>query len=73
MSKTISITTDVDVYLDEISSEDLIEELSSRGYMISQSDDAISIISKLYEKAQLRLDYSNELRDLIYNTIGRIL
>jgi hypothetical protein len=70
MSKSISVETFVDIDLEDIDTEDLIEELEDRGHKLSGV--AESLIWSIYEKRALSEDYRQDLDELIYWSIGRI-
>lgn len=63
---------DVEVDLNEVDTEDLVKELESRDVSISFSDDITDLINSLYQKRQLGKDYSCDLDEIIYRSIGRI-
>jgi hypothetical protein len=68
----------VEVYLEpsevlrEIDTEDLIEELESRGSDMNSRNSINSLIQKIYELRSTGQNYDAVLDELIYNTIGRI-
>jgi phage-related minor tail protein len=68
----------VEVYLEpsevlrEIDTEDLIEELESRGSNMNSQNSINSLIQKIYELRRTGQNYDAVLDELIYNTIGRI-
>lgn len=64
------ITKEIDVYLDDFDTEDLIEELKKREVALANDD--LQLMQNIYEKRRLGQDYQKVLDDLIYNTIGRI-
>lgn len=75
----VTVNTDVDVYLDEFDTDDLIEELESRGHTVlkavstfGQSESEIKLFEQLYQKRRTNQDYTKELDQLIYNCIGRM-
>jgi hypothetical protein len=75
-----TVSVDVDVDFDDLDTDDLIDELKSRGYMVnteesvSQIDEeCISLIREIYEKRRTGEDYKNLLDSLIYNVLGKIL
>ena len=70
MSKSKVITTSVDVYLSDFDSCDLIDELECRGYHVLSSEH--SLLQKIYEKRKLGHDYSKELDELLWETVGRM-
>jgi hypothetical protein len=73
---TICVNVDVDVELDDIDTQDLIDELQSRGHQLrfKESDN-----NKLLEKIYQALVTNDQIqlialsRDLVFNTIGRIV
>jgi hypothetical protein len=74
MYKTIYTEVEVDVDLSEFETDDLIEELESRGAGTSEFGDGKEILHAIYEKRRLgRTDYQTELDQLIYMGLGRIL
>jgi hypothetical protein len=67
---------EVEVELDDFDTDDLIEELESRGKLIGTDwgspTENERLLSAIFEKRRSGQDYQHELDDLIYNTIGRI-
>lgn len=63
---------EVDVELDDFSDDDLIEELESRGFDV-RSQTPTELITKIYELRRLGRDYQQELTELIYASIGKIV
>jgi len=71
---TVSTYVDVDVELDEIDTDDLIEELVSRGRgMEVASRSGTELLTEIYQKRRLGKDYQRELDELIYIGIGKIV
>lgn len=74
--KTLSV--DVDVDLDEFDTEDLIDELESRGYTVTdeeevQSSETIDVIEELYQQFTTNQTVRPEtLRELFHQNLGRI-
>ena len=73
---TITVNIDVDVELDEIDTQDLIDELQSRGHQLGFKEiDNNELLEKIYQA----LVSNNQIqlialsRDLVFNTIGRIV
>lgn len=66
------ITTEVEVWidLDEIDTDDLIQELESRD--ISYRGGNLQTIRKIYEHKQLGKDIEPLLNELFYNALNRI-
>lgn len=68
-----TVNVDVDVELTEFNTDDLIEELESRGEIVGRRSDNGELVNSIYEKRRLSQDYQRELDELIYEVTGRIL
>ena len=74
MYKTVYTEVEVDVDLTDFETEDLIEELESRGSLpVEQNGDAKELVEAIYMKRRLGRDYQNELDQLIYQVTGKII
>lgn len=73
MYKTIYTEVEVDVDLSDFETDDLIEELESRGAGATDYGDGKSVLQSLYEKRRLGQDYQTELDQLIWLGLGRII
>jgi hypothetical protein len=73
MYKTIYTEVEVDVDLSDFDTDDLIEELESRGAGATDYGDGKEILQSIYEKRRLGQDYQTELQALIYLGLGRII
>jgi len=69
----VSITTEVDVYLEDFDDEDLIKELESRNYYVSKgTEDCRTPLELLYEAWVYKTgDYEDLFRRYCQATIGR--
>jgi len=65
------ITTEVEVDISEINTDDLIEELKSRDSDYVHGNNGL--IEKIWILRRQGRDYQDELDELIYNTIGKIV
>ena len=69
------VTVDVEVYLDEFSDDDLIDELKERG--ISVITDAAApedeLLNNIFLKRRSGQDYQYDLDQLIYSKLGKIV
>lgn len=69
----VHLDTDV---LNDFDTEDLIEELESRGHTVLKDvdydSDANEIVRHIFEKRRVGKDYQHEIDVLIYNVLGRI-
>jgi hypothetical protein len=72
MYKTIYTEVEVDVDLGDFDTDDLIEELESRGSG-SAYGDGKDTLRTIYEKRRLGQDYQLELDQLIYAGLGKII
>ena len=73
MYKTVYTEVEVDVDLGEFDTDDLIEELESRGSGVMDYGDGKEILESIYQKRRLGQDYQTELDTLIYLGLGRIV
>jgi hypothetical protein len=65
------VSVDVDVDLTDFDTDDLVEELESRGSL--PSSDTKKLLEDLYLKRRLGQDYQTELDQLIYAGLGKIV
>ena len=77
MSRYVTVSTDVDVYLDEIDTDDLIEELERRGRDYNtngvDADEMRELLEKIWYNRRIGKDYQSELDKLIYGVLGKIV
>ena len=73
MYKTIYTEVEVDVDLSEFDTDDLIEELESRGAGAVNNGDGTNTLRIIYEKRRLGVDYQHELDQLIWSGLGKVL
>lgn len=74
MYKTIYTEVEVDVDLTDFDTDDLLDELASRGSLpIEGHDDGKALLNTIYEKRRLGQDYQQELNRLIYVALGKIV
>ena len=73
MYKTIYTEVEVDVDLSDFETDDLIEELESRGAGATDYGDGKDILLSIYEKRRLGRDYQVELEQLIWLGLGKVL
>lgn len=71
--KTVYTEVEVDVDISDFDTDDLIEELESRGEIVGDKSDNGVLVNTIYEKRRLGKDYQRELDDLIYQVTGKIL
>jgi hypothetical protein len=73
MYKTIYTSVEVDVDLSEFDTDDLLEELESRGTGVTDFGDGKDILSAIYEKRRLGQNYQTDLDQLIWLGLGKIV
>jgi hypothetical protein len=73
MYKTMYKEVEVDVDLSDFETDDLIEELESRGAGATDYGDGKDVLMAIYEKRRLGQNYQTELESLIYLGLGRII
>jgi hypothetical protein len=75
MYKTVYTEVEVDVDLGDFDTEDLIDELESRGELpVDNNIDAKSLLESIWLKRRVgRTDYQFELDQLIYAGLGKVV
>jgi len=73
MYKTMYKEVEVDVDLSDFETDDLVEELESRGVGTNGFGDGKDILMAIYEKRRLSKDYQAELEQLIYLGLGKVV
>lgn len=73
MYKTIYTEVEVDVDLSKFDTDDLVEELESRGTGTGDFGDGKEILQVIHEKRRLGQDYQAELEQLIWSGLGKIV
>ena len=73
--KTVYTEVEVDVDISEFDTEDLLDELESRGSLPTEGDvDAKELVHAIWLKRRLgNHDYQTELDRLIYQVLGKII
>ena len=74
MYHTIYKEVEIDVELDDFDDEDLIEELERRGKGFEVPGvTPTELLRTIYEKRRLGKDYEQELDELIYVGLGKVV
>jgi hypothetical protein len=73
MYKTIYTEVEVDVDLSDFDTDDLIEELESRGSGTLDYGDGKEILETIWLKRRQGKDYQTELEQLIWLGLGKVL
>jgi hypothetical protein len=66
MYRTVEVEVDID--LADFDTEDLVEELESRGHSV----DPQGLLTRIYEQRKMGHCYERELDELIWQVIGRM-
>ena len=73
------ITAEVEVSLSEFDTEDLVEELESRGHDFVKNDTLLgdgngnSLLEKIYQKRRTGSNFDAELDQFLQQSLGRIV
>ena len=75
MSRYRTVTAEVEVELSDFDTDDLIEELESRGSLPPEANgDAKELVEAIWLKRRLgNHDYQTELDQLIYGVLGHVV
>jgi hypothetical protein len=73
MYKTVYTEVEVDVDMSDFDTDDLIEELESRGAGSGDFGDGKDVLMAIYEKRRLGKDYQPELDQLIWLGLGKFV
>ena len=73
--KTVYREVEVDIDISDFDTEDLLDELESRGELPAEASfDAKELLEKIWMKRRLgNHDYQTELDQLIYQTLGHVV
>lgn len=71
---TVYTEVEVDVDLGDFDTDDLIEELESRGRSLEvPGTSGTELVEQIHEKRRLGKDYQRELDELIYTVTGKFI
>ncbi len=75
MHKTVYTEVEVDINLSDFETDDLIEELASRGEVLTTSKpyDNKELVEQIWMRRRNGQDYNYPLDQLIYNVTGHII
>jgi hypothetical protein len=72
--KTVYTEVEVDVDLGDFDTEDLLDELDSRGSLpVEGHGEAKEVVEAIWLLRRLGKDYQTELNTLIYQVLGKIV
>lgn len=77
MGRYITVTADVEVDLSDVDTDDLIDELETRGRDYNtngvDADEMRNLLETIWLNRRTGKDYQNELDKLIYGVLGKIV
>ena len=75
--KTVYTEVEVDVNIEDFDTEDLVEELENRGYKYNEqgvdADAMRELLTKIWQNRREGRAYDQELDQLIYGVLGKIV
>lgn len=71
--KTVYTEVEVDVELSDFDTNDLIEELESRGSGTGNFGDGKELLTAIWQKRRLGQDYQSDLDQLIWLGLGKFV
>ena len=73
MSKTVYKEVEIDVELTDFDDDDLLEEIESRGLVVSTHGDTRALLETIWLKRRQGQDFDRELDQLIYASLGKVV
>ena len=70
--KTVYTEVEVDIDLSEFDTDDLVEELETRGVSTGHGDSK-DLIEQIWLKRRLGKDFTEEVDKLIYQILGKVI
>jgi len=71
------VTTEVEVSLEEFDTDELIDELESRGVDYNTNgvdgDEMQEVLDQIWQKRRIGQDYQAQLDKLIYGVLGKVI
>ena len=71
------VTTEVEVSLEEFDTDELIDELESRGVDYNTNgvdvDEMQEVLDQIWQKRRIGQDYQAQLDKLIYGVLGKVV
>ena len=71
------VTTEVEVSLEEFDTDELIDELESRGVDYNTNgvdgDEMREVLDQIWQKRRIGQDYQAQLDKLIYGVLGKVI
>jgi hypothetical protein len=77
MSRYVSVEkyVDLDVDMDDFEDDDILEEMERRGLgvAVASPSDNLELLQLIFQKRRTGQNFDQELDQLIYNSLGRIV
>ena len=73
MSKTVYKEVEIDVELTDFDDDDLLEEIESRGLVVSTHGDTKQLLETIWLKRRQGQVFDTELDQLIYAALGKVV
>jgi len=73
MSKTVYKEVEIDVELTDFDDDDLLEEMESRGLVVSTHGDTRELLETIWLKRRQGQAFDRELDQLIYAALGKVV
>ena len=73
MSKTVYKEVEIDVELTDFDDDDLLEEIETRGLSVSTCGNTRELLETIWLKRRQNQDFDNELDQLIYASLGKVI
>jgi len=73
MSKTVYKEVEIDVELTDFDDDDLLEEIESRGLVVSTHGDTKQLLETIWLKRRQGQAFDRELDQLIYAALGKVV
>jgi len=71
--KTVYKEVEIDVELTDFDDDDLLEEMETRGLVVSTHGDNKQLLETIWLKRRQNQDFDNELDQLIYAALGKVV
>lgn len=72
----VTVNVDVEVDLGDVETRDLVNELHTRNYNIADfeiGEELDKLLNQIWLKRRLNKDFDQELDQLLYKTLGKVL
>ena len=77
ISRTVDVDVDLDDLLEELDDDELLSQLERRGFDMNtryvDGDEMRHLLTAIWLKRRLGVDYQQELDQMIYHGLGKVL